>query len=108
MSKKLSAFLCCFPVAMLFLSIGPLTVLSMMIDYELVDAIGAIVGFILMLLGILVWAISLWGVMIWLIVRTIKKPDWDGGKKALWVIALYVFNMIAYPVYWLVVIREEN
>ena len=83
----------------------------------MVIGIGVEMGFIsegvvlpmmlLLIIACLLLVVSTWGVMIWLIVKTIKSPSLEVGLKIVWCFLLYLFNVIAYPIYWFAYIRNE-
>ena len=54
------------------------------------------IAFILCI-GAIVAVIAVYGVMIWLIVKTIRKKEFDTGVKVVWCICLYWFNIFAFP-----------
>lgn len=108
MSKKLSAFLCWLPFVMMFLVLVPWMVVSIMMNTGVIAESTAVPILIIIMLFIFVWVASVWGVMIWLIIRTVKNPSFDLGMKVAWGFGLYMFNVIAFPIYWFVVIRKEN
>ncbi len=108
MSKKLSAFLCWLPFVMMFLVLGPWMVVSIMMSAGVIAESTAVPILIIIMLFIFLWVASVWGVMIWLIVRTAKKPGFDLGMKVAWCVGLYMFNVIAFPIYWFVVMRKES
>ena len=51
--------------------------------------------------------IAVYGVMIWLIVKTIKKQEMSTLAKVVWCICLYSFNIFVFPIYWFVYLRKE-
>lgn len=108
MSKKLTAFLCWLPFVMMFLVLVPWMVTSIMMNAGVIAESTAIPILIIIMLFIFVWVASVWGVMIWLIVRTVKNSSMDTGVKVAWCFGLYMLNVIMYPIYWFVVIRKEN
>lgn len=44
---------------------------------------------------------------IWFIIFACKKSEWPLEKKIIWAIVLYSFNMLVFPVFWWLYIREE-
>ena len=63
----------------------------------------AICVFLIAIIAVIV----IFGVMIWLIVKTIKNKEFTTAKKVVWCICLYYLNIFAFPVYWFMHIRKE-
>ena len=106
MSKKLAAFLCWLPFVMMFLVFVPWIAVSIMMNTGVIAESTAIPILLIIMLFIFVWVASVWGVMIWLIIRTVKNPIMSTGVKVAWGFGLYMLNVIAFPIYWFVVIRK--
>ena len=106
MNKKY-AFLCWLPLVMMFLVMGPWIVLSISTGSGALAESTAVPIMIFLLVLILIWVVSVWAVMIWLIVRTLKNPNIDVAFKVIWVFALYLLNVFAFPAYWFVVLKKE-
>ena len=45
--------------------------------------------------------------MIWYMIKACKNPELTTGMKVLWCVLLYCFNLVAFPVYWILYIRKE-
>ncbi|MBQ9983457.1 MAG: hypothetical protein IJP29_02600 [Lachnospiraceae bacterium] len=107
MSKGTACFLCWLPIVIavlealfiLFVAIG-------VIPAEGGTIQAAIVG-LTMVVGYLATVVAEFGVMIWLIVRTVKQTEWDTTCKVVWVICLLLFSAIIYPIYYFACIRKE-
>lgn len=107
MSKKLSCFLCWMPLVLMILVCGPLMFVSIGMEMGVISEDIALPILIVLLIGTLVLVAAVWGVMIWLIVKTVKNPTLDTGMKVAWGFALYMLNVFAFPVYWFMVIKKE-
>lgn len=106
MNKKYG-FLCWLPLVMMFLIFVPWIIVSISMNTGVLAESAAVPILIFLLVLILIWVVSVWAVMIWLIVRTVKNPNIDIVWKVVWVFALYLLNVVAFPVYWFVVMKKE-
>ncbi|MBO5087733.1 MAG: hypothetical protein J6C01_03575 [Lachnospiraceae bacterium] len=107
MNKKLSCFLCWLPLVLMILVCGPLMFISIGMDAGVIPEEVAVPILILLLLGSILFVVAVWGVMIWLIVKTVKNPTMDTGMKVAWGFGLYMLNVFAFPVYWFMHIKNE-
>lgn len=108
MNKGLSALLCFSPIVVYLLVSVPLMVLTVGVEMGTIPEDDFSVTFALLLLvGALVLVVLVYGVMIWLIVKSVKNPMMSTTEKVVWSICLYMFNVVAYPIYWIVYIRKE-
>ncbi len=106
MNKVLSCFLCFAPIVLLVMYVG------LLLFYMMFAMGGAPTGLVMgILIGIMIlivlYIVALYGVMIWLSVRTCKSSTIEGGMKAAWVVMFIFVNVLIYPVYWFVQIRQE-
>ena len=51
--------------------------------------------------------ISTYAVMFWIIYKACTNPKLTGEHKAVWVVLLFFFHIIANPVYWFIYMRNE-
>lgn len=107
MSKGLSCFLCWLPLVLYIVAVIPMCVVAVgsemgMFADEMVLAVA-----ILMLLVAILFVVATYGVMIWLIVKTVKNSQMEGAIKVVWCICLYFLNVLAFPAYWFIYIRKE-
>lgn len=107
MNKKLSCFLCWMPLVLMFLVCGPLMFVSIGMDMGVISEEVAVPLLLLLLLGSVLLVVAVFGVMIWLIIKTVKNPVMDTGTKVAWGFGLYMLNVFAFPVYWFMYIRNE-
>lgn len=107
MNKVLSFILCLVPAVLFWGSVIPLMGISVAEEMGTISYEALGVGMILILIGALLSVIAVYGVMIWLMIKTVKNPNIDKGLKVVWCICLYMFNMFVFPVYWFIYIRKE-
>ena len=107
MKKVLTCILCLLPFILFFGIIIPLFGISIAQELgTITEEAAESIAFILCI-GAIVAVIAVYGVMIWLIVKTIRKKEFDTGVKVVWCICLYWFNIFAFPVYWFMYLRKE-
>lgn len=107
MKKVLSFILCILPLILFFVICIPLFQYSITGKTEFFSQVpDEIFPILLFWLSVLV-VIAVYGVMIWLIVKTVKRQEMSTAVKAVWCLCLYWFNIFAFPVYWFVYIRKE-
>jgi len=64
--------------------------------------------FALLMVGFAFVAVILtYGVMIYYIVKTCKNPQLSGGMKILWVALLYCLNVLVFPIFWFMYLKNE-
>lgn len=56
------------------------------------------------LLGVIIG----WFDIIWFIVLTCRRKDWDTSKKVIWSVVLYLLNFLVFPIYWFLCLRTED
>lgn len=106
MNKGLSCVLCFLPGVLFAIALVLMGVCS-------VGAVGTMgegeiaILTILMLLTAFLSVVAVYGVMIWLMIKTFKNSNLTTGVKVVWCIVLYALNLFAFPVYWFVYIRNE-
>ncbi len=106
MNKVLSCILCFLPGVLFWSSCVPLMGYVFAEDRGMsIEPTGLFI--ILILLGSFLAVIAVYGVMIWLIIKTVKNPSLDTPLKVVWCICLYMFNMCMFPIYWFIYIRKE-
>ncbi len=107
MKKGLSCLLCWLPLVLFCCSYIPLIIVSIMGEMGIVEdsTLGLLMIFILF--GVILSVVAVYGVMIWLIIKTVKNATLDTAAKVLWSIGLYALNMLIFPIYWFVLIRKE-
>ncbi len=66
---------------------------------------GFIIGsFVFVLIGVAMC----WVDIIWFIVLTCKRKDWDTSMKVIWCIMIYMLNIFVFPVYWFLYLRVDE
>ena len=106
MKKALSFILCILPFILFFATCIPALYFSIVEEMGIITETEkgfAIFVFLIAILAVIV----IYGVMIWLIVKTIKNKDFTTAKKVVWCICLYYLNIFVFPVYWFMYIRME-
>lgn len=106
MNKVLSCVLCFLPGVLFAIALVLMGICSMETGGTMDGSVGAIF-IILMLLTAFLSVIAVYGVMIWLIIKTFKNSNITTGVKVVWTILLYSFNMLVFSIYWFVYIRNE-
>lgn len=107
MKKVLSFIKCILPLILFFVTCIPLLQYSITEKTEFFSQVpDEILPILLFCLAILT-VIAVYGVMIWLIVKTIKKQEMSTLAKVVWCICLYSFNIFVFPIYWFVYLRKE-
>lgn len=106
MNKVLSCVLCFLPAVLFVVSIAMIIIFSVVVGEGTVAGASAIFAIIMLLTAVLC-VVAVYGVMIWLIIKTCKNGNITGGMKAAWVVMLYLLNIFVFPVYWFIYIRCE-
>lgn len=109
MNKKLTCIASLAPiVGVVFGFIGMVIIAFAMEETEVAGAIFGVGGMMVSFLLILIGVIMCWVDIIWFIVLTCKRKDWDTSEKVIWSIVLYMLNIFVFPVYWYLYLRTED
>lgn len=106
--KKIGSFIMCIlPFLLFFGTVIPIFVFMYldMVNPGTMDAMEGLMIFLVFLSFVTV--IDVYGVMIWLIIKTVKNQRLSGVAKVIWCLCLYFFNIFIFPVYWFVYLRKE-
>jgi len=107
MKKGLSCLLCWLPLVLFCCSVIPLLFVSVMGEMGMMEESTMGILLIFIFFGAILSVVAVYGVMIWLIIKTVKNETLDVTAKVLWSIGLYCLNMLIFPVYWFMYIRKE-
>ena len=107
MKKVLSFILCILPFILFFGTCIPLLGISIAEEMGMMTEESIMGISILLLIGAILAVISVYGVMIWLIIKTVNKQDMSTTGKVVWCVCFYFLNIFVFPVYWFVYIRKE-
>ncbi len=101
-NKWFTCFLSFAPIVLIIISFvglfgasGPSSEINPVLGtaYVLLTLVGVIIG---------------WVDIIWFIVLTCRRKDWDVNKKVIWSIVLYLLNFFVFPIYWFLCLRTEE
>lgn len=101
MKKVVSFILCILPFILFFAACIPA------LYFSISEEMGSVMLGICVLVFAILAVIAVYGVMIWLIIKTVKKQGMTTETKVVWCICLYFLNIFAFPVYWFMNIRKE-
>lgn len=97
MKKLWKGILCFMPLVVFVMAFGTILYAC--------SEMGNIRGAVLFFLASIIF---IWIIMIWLIIKVVKRTDFSAGKKALWILLLVLFNIFAFIVYWFKYISEKE
>ena len=106
MKKVVSCILSFLPLVMIFL-----TMVVFFLSYFIVGEGTMTAGETIFMLGLvlftLIGVVLTFVMMVWYMIKACKNPEFSTGIKVLWCVLLYCFNLVAFPVYWILYIRKE-
>lgn len=106
MNKVLSCVLSFLPLVLFILSMVGLIVFAIVAG-EGTMSVGGTIALIALFIFELITVVLTFGIMIWYMIKACKNPELSTGMKVLWCALLYCFNMIAFPVFWFMYIKNE-
>lgn len=101
-NKWFTCFMSLAPMVFIILAFAGLLAAPGSFD-EVTPAVG-ITCLLIELLGVIIC----WVDIIWFIVLTCRRKDWDANKKVIWSVVLYMLNVFVFPIYWFLCLRTEE
>ena len=108
MNKILSCCLCVLPVLLYIVIVVPTVIIDIGLELGTIEGSEMILALLIILMvGAFIFVFATYGVMIWLIAKTVERDDMQLPIKAVWCGCLYYLNIFVFPVYWFIYIRKE-